>query len=109
MEAEVAMSTKRLMPCKEVHLKFHAMKHLEQTYTVKAPIAKIWQALTDPKVIEGWGGGPAKIVDKVNTQFSLWGGEIHGTNTKVNKPYFLNQDWYSGHNWEQPSKVEFTI
>ena len=46
--------------------------------------------------------------DKVGTKFTLWGGDIHGTNTKVVNNKLLEQDWYSG-NWEKPSQVIFKL
>ena len=59
------------------------MKTIKQTYQVDAPIASVWKALVDPEYIEGWGGGPAKISDKVGTSFKLWGGDIYGKNLEV--------------------------
>ena len=46
--------------------------------------------------------------DKVGTEFVLWGGDIHGTNTRVVKEKMLVQDWYGG-DWPEPSRVKFTI
>jgi len=37
----------------------------------------------DPQAIEGWGAGPAKMDEKVGTEFSLWDGEVWGKNIKV--------------------------
>ena len=85
------------------------MERLKQSYKVKAPIDKVWQALTDPKIIEKWGGGPVKMSDHAGAKFSLWGGDIHGTNTKVINNKLLEQDWFSGSKWEKPSKVSFHL
>ncbi len=84
------------------------MKILRQTYLISAPVSKVWQALVDPKIIDKWGGGPAKMRDEVGYKFSLWGRDIHGTNTKVIKERELAQDWYGG-DWEKPSKLIFTL
>lgn len=46
--------------------------------------------------------------DKEGGDFSLWGGEIYGTNTKVVPEKLLEQDWYSG-KWDKPSKAIFTF
>ena len=54
---------------------------IKQHYVIKAPVAKVWRSFVDPKVIDSWGGGPAKMDDKVGTKFSLWGGDIYGINT----------------------------
>jgi len=85
------------------------MKRIEQVYLIDAPITEVWLAFVEPKVIEKWGGGPAKMSDKENNEFTLWGGDIFGTNTKVVKNKLLEQDWYSGDKWEKPSKVTFSF
>jgi uncharacterized protein YndB with AHSA1/START domain len=85
------------------------MKTIKQTYKIKANLASVWQAFFDPKVIDSWGGGPAKISEKENTDFSLWGGEIHGTNRKIITHKLLVQDWYDSDKWEAPSKVTLSF
>lgn len=42
--------------------------------------------------------------DKPGTKFTLWGGDIHGTNIRMDKNKIIEQDWYGG-NWEEPSRV----
>ena len=84
------------------------MKNIHQTYAIKAPIDKVWQALVDPEVIEEWGGGPARMADLPGADFSLWDGEIHGTNIAVEKPNLLDQYWYSD-DWPHPSRVKFEL
>ena len=85
---------------------------IKQTYRIQAPIAEVWKAYVDPKYIDRWGGGSAKMDDRVGTKFSLWGGSIWGTNTKVIKEKKLVQEWYSESEhgkWGQPSLVTFTL
>jgi uncharacterized protein YndB with AHSA1/START domain len=84
------------------------MKVLKQEYKIDAPLSKVWEALTDPRVIEKWGGDPVKMEPKVSFEFSLWGGDIHGKNTKVIPQRLLAQDWMSG-TWEKYSKLEFKL
>ena len=84
------------------------MKSLSQKYDIHAPIEMVWQALVDPKIISQWGGGPVKMDSKNGSKFSLWGGDIHGTNTEVLDQKKLSQDWYGG-DWEKPSKVIFIL
>lgn len=85
------------------------MKNIEQTYSIKAPVAKVWQALTDDKVMERWGAGPAKMDPTKGGEFSLWGGDIHGTNTKFIPEKILEQDWYGHDHPERKYKVTFTL
>jgi uncharacterized protein YndB with AHSA1/START domain len=83
------------------------MKTIQQSYVIHAPLAEVWKALVDPAYIEKWGGGPAKMSDQLGA-FSIWGGEIHGTNTEVVSERKLVQDWTAG-KWKEPSKVVFTL
>ena len=84
------------------------MKQLKQTYKIKAPIGDVWQALTEPAIISKWGGGPAKMSPELG-DFSLWGGDIYGVNTKVIINKLIEQDWYSGKKWSHPSRVAFKL
>lgn len=85
------------------------MKQIEQSYVIKAPINEVWQAFISPNIIDKWGGGPAIMDDKEGTKFSLWGGEVYGTNIKVIPKKLLVQDWYSGDGWEQPSRLTLSF
>ncbi len=84
------------------------MKKLRQTYHIRATPGRVWRALVDPHEIEEWGAGPAKMDDKVGTEFELWGGDIHGVNTEVVSEKKLVQDWTEG-DWPEPSRVSFTL
>ena len=85
------------------------MKTIDQTYSIQAPLSKVWQAFVDPSVIEEWGGGPAEMNEQEGTLFSLWGGEIFGTNTKIIPNTLIAQDWFSGEDWTEPSKLTLTF
>jgi activator of HSP90 ATPase len=84
------------------------MKTIEQTYHIKAPLSQVWDCFIDPKEIEAWGGGPAKMSGKEGENFSLWGGDIFGTTTEIEKEKKISQDWYGG-KWDKPSHVTFTF
>ena len=84
------------------------MKTIVQGYNINASIEKVWEALVNAKEIEGWGGGPAVMDDKESTKFSLWGGDVHGTNIEVEKFKKLVQEWYGGE-WKEPSIVTFKL
>jgi len=71
------------------------MKSLKQKYVIKAEASKVWSALVEPTEIKNWGAGPAKMKDAEGFKFSLWGGDIWGTNTKVVNKKLLEQDWYA--------------
>lgn len=84
------------------------MKTLKQKYVIKAPIGKVWQALVDPQLIDDWGAGSAQMSDKEGFEFKLWGGDIYGKNIKVIPNSLLIQEW-TAPNWENPSKVTFSL
>jgi uncharacterized protein YndB with AHSA1/START domain len=85
------------------------MRTFTRLYKINAPISKVWQALTDPEVINEWGGGPsAKMSTEEGDEFSLWGGDIYGKNIQVEPGKLLVQDWYGG-KWERPSQVTFEL
>jgi uncharacterized protein YndB with AHSA1/START domain len=83
------------------------MMHVEQTYTIKAPISKVWQALTDAATAERWGAAPAKVDAIEGGEFSYWDGDIHGTFTKIIPEKLLEQDWYGHDNPTWKYKVTF--
>lgn len=84
------------------------MKTIKQIYKIKAPVEKVWQALIDPIEIDFWGASPAKMDDKVGTEFTLWGGDIHGKNLEVVENKKLSQEWFGGQ-WNEPSIATFTL
>lgn len=84
------------------------MKIIKQRYKINASARKVWNALVNPKRINEWGGGPAKMTDEVGFRFSLWKGSIFGKNIKVEKNKLLVQEWYAGR-WDQPSIVTFAL
>ena len=83
------------------------MKQIDLTHTINAPVAKVWQAFVDPSVIETWGAGPAQMSAEEGGQFSLWGGDIHGINTKIVPEKLLEQDWYGHDHPERCYKVKY--
>jgi len=84
------------------------MKTIKKKYLIKAPVEKVWDALVNPKAIERWGAGPAKMSDKENFEFKLWGGDVFGENIKVVPNKLLEQNWYGG-SWKKPSKAKFLL
>ncbi len=82
------------------------MKTIKQEYNINTDISEVWKAFVNPKYIEGWGGGPAMMTQKVGAHFRIWGGEIFGKNLEVVKNKRLKQEWYGG-KWKHPSIVTF--
>lgn len=84
------------------------MHQIEKKYSIATPLDQVWEALTNPGTITIWSGDTAQMSDKIDSDFSLWDGDIYGTNTEVEKNKLLAQDWYGG-DWDKPSKVVFKL
>ena len=82
---------------------------LKKSYFIGAPPEDVWRALTDPAVIEAWGGGPAEISAAPGSAFSLWGGDIHGTVTEAEPQVRLVQEWWGGPDWKTASQATFEL
>jgi len=81
---------------------------IRKTYVIDATRDAVWKALTDPKVIERWSGGPADMSAEPGSTFSLWDGSIFGTVIEVDPGRSMLQEWYGG-NWDAPSLARFTL
>lgn len=84
------------------------MKKINKKYLINAPVGKVWESLVNPKLIVMWGADPAEMSDREGAEFKLWGGDVHGKNTKVTVNKKLVQDWYGG-DWSEPSRATFTL
>lgn len=82
---------------------------LKKSYFIGAPPESVWRALTDPAVIDAWGGGPAEMRAEAGAPFSLWGGDIYGTVTAAEPPVRLVQEWWGGAGWKTPSVATFEL
>lgn len=85
------------------------MSQITQTYTLKAPISKVWWLLTTVEGAAAWGADPAKFEANEGGEFSYWDGDIHGNNTKIVPETLLEQDWYEHDHPERLHKVTFTF
>jgi uncharacterized protein YndB with AHSA1/START domain len=69
------------------------MKTINQTYELNATPTAVFEALISPEIIEQWSGAPAKMEAKSGTNFSLFGGQVEGTNLEVIANQKLVQTW----------------
>jgi uncharacterized protein YndB with AHSA1/START domain len=84
------------------------MPTIEQTYEMNATPEEVFEALVNPDLIQDWSGDEAKMSAEIGAKFSLWGGQMFGTNLEVITNKKLVQEWCYDQ-WETPSKVTFTI
>ncbi len=85
------------------------MKQIKQTYIIKAPVEKVWEALTSGPIAEQWGAAPAKVNPVEGGEFSYWDGDIHGTFTKLISNKLIEQDWYGHDHPERKFSAIFTF
>lgn len=62
---------------------------IEQTELIRATIVEVFRALTESRIIDEWGGGPARVQAKPNGKYSLWDGEMYGVVREVEYPVRL--------------------
>jgi uncharacterized protein YndB with AHSA1/START domain len=74
------------------------MPPIKKRISLAVPISKVWAALTAPKAISAWMGGPVKSNPRVGGKFALFGGETTGRYTAVEKPNTLEYTWRQA-NW----------
>jgi uncharacterized protein YndB with AHSA1/START domain len=81
---------------------------LTKEYELNASPEKVFEALVNADVIQIWSADEAKMTDRVGFEFSLWSGQITGTNTEVIKNKKLVQTWHYD-TWKEASKVTITL
>jgi activator of HSP90 ATPase len=72
------------------------MKDYKKYYTIAAPPADVWHALTNPVTIQLWTGEPAIMSTEPGSEFSLWDGSISGKNISFEENKKIIQEWYFG-------------
>ncbi|KKR30768.1 MAG: hypothetical protein UT61_C0002G0012 [Candidatus Woesebacteria bacterium GW2011_GWA1_39_8] len=84
-------------------------RSIKKEYHIWVPQSEVWNALVNPETIQKWGEGKANMSEKVGVKFSLWDGQIHGTNLEVIPQKKLVQEWYSSDDPDHVTKVTFTL
>lgn len=78
------------------------MTIIRQTYRIDASPSRVFEALTDSKIIEIWSEAEAKMSAKEGFKFSLWGGSISGNNLVVKPNKKLVQEWFADNRaWQE--------
>jgi activator of HSP90 ATPase len=68
-------------------------KTIRQTVTFKASPHQVYEALMDEKKHAAFSGGHAKVSRKVGGRFSIWDGDIEGTNLELVPDMKIVQSW----------------
>ena len=56
------------------------MKDFKKYYIIHTPPEMLYLALTNPTIIKLWSGEDAEMSTAINSEFSLWSGNICGKN-----------------------------
>ena len=72
------------------------MKEFKKYFKLEASPADLYNALTNPMMLEIWTGEPAVMSTEPGSEFSLWDGEIVGRNIEFVPDHKIVQHWYFG-------------
>ena len=72
------------------------MKEYKKYFKLDASPADLYNALTNPVMIEIWTGEHAVMSTEPGSEFSLWDGEITGRNIDFVENFKIVQHWYFG-------------
>ncbi len=82
---------------KEIYmLILQSMKDFKKYYIIPATPEEVYAALTNKYTIQLWSGDVAVMSTDVDTEFSLWNGDIVGKNLKFEPNKLIQQQWYFG-------------
>ncbi|RLD65803.1 MAG: ATPase [Bacteroidetes bacterium] len=83
------------------------MKDYKNYYTIKGAPEEVYLALTNPLTMQLWTGEEAIMDTKINSEFSLFGGDINGKNLEFEEGKKIVQQWYFDQ--EEASVVSFLL
>ena len=72
------------------------MKEYKKYFKLEASPADLYNALTNPVMIEIWTGELGVMSTEPGSEFSLWDGEITGRNIEFIENFKIVQHWYFG-------------
>ena len=84
------------------------MRNFRMTIHIKSPLGEVFNAITNPLTIELWSGYPALFEPVVNSEFSIFDGDITGKILAVDVPNMIEQEWYFG-DQEEASIVRYDL
>lgn len=71
------------------------MPTIKKEYFIAVPPRILWEALTDPKQLDGWGAGPNAVMRlEEGGEFKFWDGDVTGKNLDIEPEKSLVQEWH---------------
>jgi uncharacterized protein YndB with AHSA1/START domain len=74
-------------------LKKDKIEDISQKELIRSPIQTVFQAMTTARLIDEWGGGPARVQARVNGRYSLWDGDMWGIIKEIEFPRRIVFTW----------------
>ncbi len=71
----------------------NTLKDFKKYYILNAPPEEVYWALTNPLSIQCWTGATAEMSEEPGSEFSLWSGNITGTNLAFETNKMIQQRW----------------
>lgn len=72
------------------------MKDFKKRYLLNATPADVYNAMTNPLMIEIWTGEPVVMSTEPGSDFEIWDGAITGVNLEFVPDQRIVQKWYFG-------------
>lgn len=72
------------------------MKEFKKRYLLNASPADVYNAMTNPLMIEIWTGEPVVMSTEPGSDFEIWDGAITGVNLEFIQDQRIVQKWYFG-------------
>lgn len=74
---------------------------IRKTVQIKAPVEKVWAALTDAAAIGAWmGKAGLKLTLRKGGHYAFFGGDTIGVFTEIRRPNTLEYTWRQ-HSWQK--------
>ena len=83
------------------------MKDFKKRYTLNASPHDVYNAMTNPLMIEIWTGEPVVMSTEPGSAFEIWDGAITGENLEFVEDKLIVQKWFFGE--EEDSTVTFKL
>lgn len=84
------------------------MKTFKKYILLPAPPEEVYLGLTKAQSIQLWTGAEVQFTEEVDTEFSLWDGDIVGKNLEFEPNKKIVQQWYFGEE-NEPSIVTIKL
>lgn len=72
------------------------MRDYKKRFSLNASPADVYNAMTNPSMIEIWTGEPVVMSTEPGSTFELWDGAISGENVEFEKDRLIVQRWFFG-------------